>query len=64
MKILHPIVPFHKEKDKLLLLDLTAQNTDLTAETVADTALFSTYISKTLHSANARYGIGGYDECI
>lgn len=59
---IHPVVPFNKEKDKLLLLDFTDANKDLIASTVEDTILFSDYVSKKLSNANAHYGIGGYNE--
>lgn len=58
----HPVVPFNQEKDKLLLLDFTAQNNALTNETLADINLFSAYIIQTLKKAKATYGIGGYNE--
>ncbi len=57
-----PLVPLNKESDILLLLDFTATNTDLTPAIVEDTQLFSAYVSTKLSKANARYGIGGYDE--
>lgn len=57
----HPVVPFEKS-DKLLLMDFTAANTELTDEMLADTNLFIQYINKKLSAANARYGIGGYNE--
>ena len=57
----HRVVPFEKS-DKLLLLDFTENNTDLSAETLADTNSFIKYINEKLAGANARYGIGGYNE--
>ncbi len=56
------IVPFNKTGDRLLQLDLTEANTDLTAGIVEDIELFSTYITQQLAMAKARYGIGGYNE--
>jgi murein DD-endopeptidase MepM/ murein hydrolase activator NlpD len=58
----HAVVDFNAATDKLLLLDFTIANTELTDQLVADTAKFSHYISHKLVSANARYGIGGYNE--
>jgi peptidoglycan LD-endopeptidase LytH len=58
----HQVVPFTVETDKLLLLDLTAANTQLTDEIVSDTSLFSAYINQQLENSGARYGIGGYGE--
>jgi murein DD-endopeptidase MepM/ murein hydrolase activator NlpD len=57
-----PVVPFKPDGDKLLLLDFTAGNTDLTEEILKETNLFSAYINDKLSSAGARYGIGGYNE--
>ncbi|MBI2283425.1 MAG: peptidoglycan DD-metalloendopeptidase family protein [Bacteroidetes bacterium] len=57
-----PVVPFDPVNDRLVLLDFTETNTDLTAQVVEDTAIFSAYVSKQLEMAAARYGIGGYNE--
>jgi murein DD-endopeptidase MepM/ murein hydrolase activator NlpD len=56
------VVPFYPGHDKIVKLDFTAANTDLTEALVNDTAAFSQYIDKKLSDANALYGIGGYDE--
>jgi murein DD-endopeptidase MepM/ murein hydrolase activator NlpD len=56
------VVPFQEGADKLLRLDFTDANENLTAEIIGETDLFSRYISGTLKKAGARYGIGGYDE--
>ena len=58
----HKVVPFNAAKDKLLLLDFTENNTDLTDSILSDTKKFSHYIQDKLSAANARYGIGGYAE--
>jgi murein DD-endopeptidase MepM/ murein hydrolase activator NlpD len=57
----HQVVPFEQE-DKLLLMDFTAKNTELTADIVNDTNRFIQYINAKLKGADARYGIGGYAE--
>jgi murein DD-endopeptidase MepM/ murein hydrolase activator NlpD len=57
----HPVVPFEKE-DKLLLMDFTEQNTQLTDEILSDTNQFIHYVNEKLAGAHARYGIGGYNE--
>jgi peptidoglycan LD-endopeptidase LytH len=57
----HPIVPFDAKKNKLLKLDFTAANTELTQEVLLDTEAFTAYINKQL-GRKYRYGIGGYDE--
>ena len=56
-----PVVPFEAD-DRLLLLDFTGKNTELTPELLSDTALFTAYVNKKLNEAGARYGIGGYNE--
>ena len=58
----HPVVPFTVAKDKLVRLDFTGKNRDLTAALVNDTNLFIDYINGQLKNENARYGIGGYNE--
>ena len=57
-----PVVPFSPGKDKLLLLDFTAANQDLTATILQDTRQFTQYINHQLYNAGARYGFGGYAE--
>jgi murein DD-endopeptidase MepM/ murein hydrolase activator NlpD len=61
-KNFHTVVPFDGLKDKLLLLDFTEANHELTGEILADTRLFSEYINSKLRIVNAVYGIGGYNE--
>ena len=58
----HQVVPFHAEKDRLLLMDLTKNNEELSEELVNDTQRFANYINQELRSANAKFGIGGYSE--
>jgi murein DD-endopeptidase MepM/ murein hydrolase activator NlpD len=57
-----PVVPFDPGKDKLLLLDFTEKNKELTDKILNDTRLFAEYINRKLQNAGARYGIGGYAE--
>lgn len=57
-----PVVEFDPSKDKLLLMDFTAANTELTNEILTQTQLFTDYINIKLAQANVRYGIGGYNE--
>ncbi|PZR23372.1 MAG: peptidase M23 [Citrobacter freundii] len=61
-QVFAPVVPFDPKKDKLLPLDFTDQNTELTEAILKDTNLFSAYINDKLSAAGARYGIGGYNE--
>ena len=56
------VVPFNAQTHKLLLLDFTAANIDITDEIISDTATFSTYINNKLQAHNYKYGIGGYNE--
>jgi peptidoglycan LD-endopeptidase LytH len=60
--LFHPVVPFLPGKDKLLALDFTAANHELTSTILQDTRSFTQYITLQLNSAGARYGIGGYGE--
>ena len=56
------VVDFNPAKDKLLHIDCTANNKELTDEIIADTKKFSHYISNKLESNQCKYGIGGYNE--
>lgn len=56
-----PVVDY-QETDRLLLMDLTAANTELAPEILADTKLFSDWVDQLLEKHQARYGIGGYAE--
>jgi murein DD-endopeptidase MepM/ murein hydrolase activator NlpD len=60
--IFYPVVPFNKDKDKLIRLDFTSANTALSNDIIEDTDKFSAYVDQTLKTAGARYGIGGYAE--
>jgi murein DD-endopeptidase MepM/ murein hydrolase activator NlpD len=58
----HTIVPFDAHHDKLLLLDFTENNKELTNEILSDTNKFSDYVSNKLKTTGCKYGIGGYAE--
>jgi murein DD-endopeptidase MepM/ murein hydrolase activator NlpD len=60
--IYQPIVTFDATKSKLLLLDFTETNTELTSDIIDNTTKFSAYINTKLQTANAKFGIGGYNE--
>lgn len=60
--LFHPVVQFDPSRDKLIGLDFTAANKVLAGIDLKDTRTFSAYINEQLHNANARYGIGGYNE--
>lgn len=56
------VVDFDVKNNKLLPLDFTAANTELTPEILNDTDAFSHWINQKLAESGARYGIGGYME--
>jgi peptidoglycan LD-endopeptidase LytH len=56
------VVDFSAGTDKLLQLDFTAANKDLSSSLLAGSSLFSQYIHDKLTAAGARYAIGGYNE--
>ncbi|MGI4751066.1 MAG: peptidoglycan DD-metalloendopeptidase family protein [Janthinobacterium lividum] len=56
------VVDFDPEKDRLFPFDFTASNKKLSAETVADTAAFSTWVTHIIKQNHCKYGIGGYFE--
>jgi len=57
-----PVVEFNGQRDKLLALDFTSANKELTHEVLNDIEKFSKYIDDRLAAAGALYGIGGYGE--
>jgi len=56
-----PVVPL-VPGDRLLPLDFTESNRELTGDMLRDTDAFIRYINEKLSKAGARYGIGGYNE--
>ncbi|WP_158798695.1 peptidoglycan DD-metalloendopeptidase family protein [Pedobacter sp. L105] len=56
------VVDFNPAADLLLPFDFTADNKELTAEVLNDTAVFSSWIAHKLEEAHCRYGVGGYNE--
>jgi murein DD-endopeptidase MepM/ murein hydrolase activator NlpD len=56
------VVDFYPAKEKLVKLDFTEANTELTVTDISDTEKFSQYINNKLTQANAKFGIGGYNE--
>lgn len=57
----HPVVPFEKG-EKLLLMNFTANNKDLTDEVLNDTERFTDYVNIKLAENGVKYGVGGYGE--
>jgi murein DD-endopeptidase MepM/ murein hydrolase activator NlpD len=58
----HAVVPFNHEKDKLLQMNFTATNRELTNLNLEDGNQFASYIKQKIKAAGALYGIGGYAE--
>ena len=56
------VVDFNPSTNSLLPLDFTANNKELTLEVLADTDIFSQWVTQKLAANKARYGIGGYAE--
>jgi peptidoglycan LD-endopeptidase LytH len=56
-----PVVPFQKG-DKIIAMDFSANNQELTDDIVSDEDGFVHYMYSKLESEKARYAIGGYDE--
>jgi peptidoglycan LD-endopeptidase LytH len=58
----HPVVEFNPATEKLLAMDFTEANQSLTSDVIDDTKKFSQYVNEQLKNANAKFGIGGYNE--
>jgi len=58
----HPVVNFEPGKDKLLPMDFSENNQELTATIYSHIDAFTRYIEQLLQANNSRYGIGGYNE--
>jgi murein DD-endopeptidase MepM/ murein hydrolase activator NlpD len=56
-----PLVPVH-DNDKIISMDFTENNKELTDAILDDEDLFIHYVYTKLEKEGARYGIGGYDE--
>ena len=60
--LIKKVVDFDASIDKLLPLDFTVSNTELTDEILEHTDFFSAWVNQKLKTNNAIYGIGGYNE--
>jgi len=60
--LIKKVVDFDASIDKLLPLDFTVSNTELTDEILDHTDVFSAWVNQKLKTNNAIYGIGGYNE--
>ncbi|MEP6627448.1 MAG: peptidoglycan DD-metalloendopeptidase family protein [Ginsengibacter sp.] len=58
----HPVVTFDPDKEKLIALDFTESNLELSEINLENTDDFTRYIEEKLRVNHARFGIGGYDE--
>ncbi|MGY0039247.1 peptidoglycan DD-metalloendopeptidase family protein [Pedobacter sp. NJ-S-72] len=56
------MVDFDPSADRLYPFDFTAVNLELTDAILADTSVFSDWVTKKLGDTSSRYGIGGYGE--
>lgn len=57
-----PVVEFDPSVDKLINIDFTENNKELTDDILEDEDKFVHYIFQLLNDKGARYAIGGYDE--
>jgi murein DD-endopeptidase MepM/ murein hydrolase activator NlpD len=58
----HPVVPFIKGKDKLVALDLSINNSQLTEDIFVNTNSFGKWVNDEIARSSALYAIGGYNE--
>ncbi|WP_420149987.1 peptidoglycan DD-metalloendopeptidase family protein [Spirosoma sp.] len=56
------LLPFDFQRDSYVILDFSATNPDLAHLDLTDTATFTDYVFDKLKAANAKVGIGGYNE--
>lgn len=56
------VIPFDPLTDKLLPVDLSPANKEITEDIFDSVTAFSSFINHQLKEADARYGIGGYNE--
>jgi peptidoglycan LD-endopeptidase LytH len=56
------VVPFDPVTDKLLAFDLSPANKEITDDVFGSVNDFTSFINQKLKKADARYGIGGYNE--
>jgi murein DD-endopeptidase MepM/ murein hydrolase activator NlpD len=58
----HPVVPFFPGRDKLVALDLSVANPELTETVYLHTEEFGKWVNGKIELAGASYAIGGYME--
>jgi hypothetical protein len=57
-----PVIEWDPAKERIMPLDLTTGNKDLTQEVMEDTTAFTLYITSLLQQRKCRFAVGGYDE--
>lgn len=58
----HKIVDFNPVKEKMVYMDFSDLNTELSDVDIVNTKTFSQYVQGKLKKAHAKFGIGGYNE--
>ena len=58
----YPVVEFNPSTERLLSMDFTERNKDLTKEIIEDVDKFCGYIDSKIKNGNYKYGLGGYNE--
>jgi murein DD-endopeptidase MepM/ murein hydrolase activator NlpD len=58
----HPVLKFDPLNEKLIRLDFSENNRELSAAIFSDTEKFARWLENKLSEANAKFGIGGYAE--
>jgi peptidoglycan LD-endopeptidase LytH len=61
-KLFHPVVPFTPDRDKIIRLDLSVSNKELTDDIYNNTDRFGKWVNEKLTDVSALYAIGGYNE--
>jgi len=57
-----PVIPFDPLTDKLMSFDFSPANTEITEDVFGNINEFTSFINHKIKEADARYGIGGYNE--
>lgn len=58
----HQLVDFDHKKEKIIQLDFSENNEELSNIDLEDTGIFAAYVTGKLKKAKAKFGIGGYNE--
>jgi murein DD-endopeptidase MepM/ murein hydrolase activator NlpD len=58
----YPLIPFDKDRQKLLHLDLSIHNSKLLPDIYNNQRSFSNYIDNQLNQYDCEYAVGGYNE--